>query len=330
MTCRTLGQGMRFRQVRAGDVALKVTYANIAWCKQRCRDLLMARSMKEYEPTKSSKTTEWLDERQRPGNWIDVAESDEIPVDLVSWTRTLLHMFQIAFAPEIRRRLATGQLDENFFLSAAQLIQPEGGESTVRLNEEVRGKALVRVNRPVHQGEHVLVSDLQNFEKFDLEEDELDAGHFTLLWNGQGWIGSFDFRAGRAKSAGLLGLANQFLDVARVSAARRYAGPSVDNLFSACELVSKAHLILHRSPAGRTKSHGSVHRAINARRRRGNVNEDFVKLFNKMSHARSSARYDVGGQVEAPSQSDFQVVEREIEDLTKHVAPRVSTHDHTS
>jgi len=171
--------------------------------------------MKEYKPTNSSKTTDWLEERQRPGNWIDVAESDEIPSDLVGWSGTFLHMFQIAFAPEIRRRLATGQLDENFFLSAAQLIQPEEGESTVRLNAEVRGKALVRVNRPVHQGGHVLVSDLQNFENFDLEVDELDAGHFTLLWNGQGWIGSFDFRAGRAKSAGLLGLANQFLDVAK-------------------------------------------------------------------------------------------------------------------
>jgi len=116
----------------------------------------------------------------------------------------------------------------------------------------------------------------------------------------------------------------------KVSAARGHTAPSVDNLFSACELVSKAHLILHRSPAGRAKSHGPVHSAINARRRLGNVNEEFVKLFNQMSNARSSARYDVGGQVEAPSQSDFQIVEREITDLTKHVAPRVSTHDHKS
>lgn len=286
--------------------------------------------MEEYELTSSPKTLGWLEERQRPGNWIDVAETDIIPADFVTGSRTLIHMFQIAFAPEIRRRLATGQLKQNFFLSAAQLIQPEEGENTVRLNEEVRGTAVVRVNRPVQQGEEVLVSDLQNFVSFDLEEDELDAGHFTLLWNGQGWIGSFDFRAGRAKSAGLLGLANQFLDVAKISAAKGHAGPSVDNLFSACELVSKAHLILHRNPASRAKSHGTVHRAINAWRHLGNVNEDFVRLYNQMLNARSSARYDAGAQIESPSQSDFQIVERELEDLTKHVAHRVSTHDLTS
>ena len=298
--------------------------------KLRRGDPLVAGRVNEYELTNSSKTLGWLEERQRPGNWIDVAETDIIPADLVAWSKTLLHMFQIAFAPEIRRRLATGQLNENFFLSAAQLIQPEEGENTVRLNEEVRGTALVRVNRPVHQGEQVLVSDLQNFVSFDLEEDELNAGHFTLLWNGQGWIGSFDFRAGRAKSASLLGLANQFLDVAKISAAKGHAGPSVDNLFSACELMSKTHLILHRSPARRAKSHGTVHSAINAWRRLGNVNEDFVRLYNQMSNARSSARYDAGAQVESPSQSDFLIVKREIEDLTKHVAHRVSTHDLTS
>ena len=286
--------------------------------------------MKEYDPTKSLKTPGWLEERQRPGNWFDVAETDEIPADLVDWSRTLLHVFQIAFAPEIRRRLATGQLNADFFLSAAQLIQPEEGKNTVRLNEEVRGTALVRVNRPVQQGEQVLFSDLQNFVSFDLEEDELDAGHFTLLWTGQGWIGSFDFRAGRAKSAGLLGLASQFLDVAKFSAAKGHVGPSVDNLFSACELVSKVHLILHRNPAVRTKSHGRVHRAINAWRHLGNVNEDFVKLFNQMSHARSPARYGAGAKVESPSQSDFQTVEREIENLMKHVAHRVSANDLTS
>ena len=280
--------------------------------------------MKEYRHTKSLEATGWLKQRQRPGNWIDVAETDEIPADLEGWYRTIPHMFQIAFAPEIRRRLATGQLNQNFFLIAAQLIQPEEGKNTVRLNEEVRGMGLVRVNRPVQKGEQLLDSDIRDFVNFDLEEDELDAAHFTLLWSGEGWFVSFDFRAGRAKSAGLLKAASEFLDVAKFSAAKGHARPSVDNLFSACELVSKAHLILHRHLARRTKSHGAVHSAINDWRRLGNVNEEFVKLFNRMSHARSPARYDASAQVELPSQSDFHIVEREIEHLTEHVAHRIS------
>ena len=280
--------------------------------------------MKEHEHAKSLETPGWLQQRQMPGNWINIAETDEIPAEFVRWEITLLHIFQIAFAPEIRHRLSTGQLNQNFFLHAAQLIQPEEGKNIVRLNEEVRGMARVRVNRPVHKGEQVLVSDIRNFVSFDLEDDELDAAHFTLLWDGEGWIASFDFRAGRAKSAGMLKVASQFLDAAKFSATRRHARPSVDNLFSACELVSKAHLILHRSPAIRAKSHGPVHSAINAWGHLGNVNEEFVKLYNQMSNARSPARYDASAQVELPSQSNFYIVEREIEHLTKQVSQRIS------
>lgn len=280
--------------------------------------------MEEYKHTKSLEAPDWLEQRQRPGNWIDVAETDEIPADLEGWYRTILHMFQIAFAPEIRRRLTTGQLNQQFFLIAAQLIQSEEGKKTVRFNEEVRGRALVRVNRPVQKGEQLLVSDVRDFENFDLEEDELDAGHFTLLWNGEGWFLSFDFRAGRAKSNGLLKAASEFLDSAKFSAAKGHARPSVDNLFSACELVSKAHLVLRHRLARRKNSHGAVHSAINDWRRIGNINEEFVKLFNRMSHARSPARYDASAQIELPSQSDFHIAEQEIEHLTEYVAHRIS------
>ena len=65
--------------------------------------------------------------------------------------------------------------------------------------------------------------------------------------------------------------------------------------------------------------------AINQWGRHGNVNQDFVQLFNQMSDARSPARYDVGAQVRMPSKSDFDIVEREIEQLSKSVAHRIET-----
>ena len=156
------------------------------------------------EMAQLQKSSRWLQERQRPGNWIDVAEFDEIPPEIEGWYRTVIHMFQIAFAPEIRQRLSAGGLDQTFFLTAAQMIQPETGAQMIRLNGEVRGIANVRATRPVQKGEPVFVSDMQNFVSFDLDEEELDAGHFTLFWTGSGWIATFDFRAGRAKSAAML------------------------------------------------------------------------------------------------------------------------------
>ena len=277
------------------------------------------------EMAQLQKSSRWLQERQRPGNWIDVAEFDEIPPEIEGWYRTVIHMFQIAFAPEIRQRLSAGGLDQTFFLTAAQMIQPETGAQMIRLNGEVRGIANVRATRPVQKGEPVFVSDMENFVSFDLDEEELDAGHFTLFWTGSGWIATFDFRAGRAKSAAMLKAAGEFLEVARLASNHGHTRPSVDNLFSACELVSKAHLILHRSSASKAKSHGPVQSAINAWRRLGNINDEFVHLFNRVSNTRSPARYDANADVSMPSPSDFRVIEDEIQQLMNFVTPRTNT-----
>ena len=285
------------------------------------------RTMNEIELTTSEETDRWLQERQRSGNWFDIAETDEIPADLEGWFRTILHIFQIAFAPEIRSRLSLGQLDEDFFLGAAQLILPDDGERMVRLNDEVRAVGLVRVNRAVRKGDAVLLSDMRQLEGLDLGEDELDAGHFTLFWTGDGWFASFDFRAGRAKSAGMLDAAYQFLEAAQSAAEKGHARACVDNLFSACELASKARLILHRSPAAKSKRHGSVKSAINNWGRLGNVDKNFLQLFNRMSKDRSPARYDPGSPTELPSDSDMQLVRREIEQLQQAVAQRTKTAD---
>lgn len=112
-------------------------------------------------------------------------------------------MFQIAFSPEIRKRLQSGALEEGFTLSAVQMIQPLNGNLVIRLNEEVRGIGLFQIaplERPVKKGDPVYFSDLKKLERFDLESDDLNSGHFSMLWNGQVWLCSFDFRTGRDMS----------------------------------------------------------------------------------------------------------------------------------
>ena len=286
--------------------------------------------MNDHDQTTSQETARWLQERQRPGNWFDIADTDIIPTEIEGSFRIILHMFQSAFAPEIRCRLSAGQLDDNFFLAAAQLIQPEEGERMVRLNGEVRALGLVRVTRAINKGDTVFLSDLRQLEGLDLEEDELDAGHFTLFWNGEGWFASFDFRAGRAKSTDILRLAGEFFETAQSAADKGHAGACVDNLFSACELASKARLILHRSPAAKAKKHGHVHSAINKWGHLGNVDEGFLKLYNRMWKTRPAARYDGAAQVEMPSKSDLRIVGREIEHLKEAVAQRTKSAEENS
>ena len=93
---------------------------------------------------------------------------------------------------------------------------------------------MIRTSGPVQKGAPVFMSDIREFVGFDLEENELDAGHFTILWRKGGWFISFDFRVGRAKSDGMLAAASEFLEASRLSADSGLARPSVDNLFSAC------------------------------------------------------------------------------------------------
>ena len=101
--------------------------------------------MTEPEQTSSAETLNWLQRRQQPGNWMDIAETDDISSDVEGWYMTVLNMFQIAFAPEIRRRIATAQLDDNFFLTSAQLIQLEESRKIIRLTAYAHGSGSINM-----------------------------------------------------------------------------------------------------------------------------------------------------------------------------------------
>ena len=269
----------------------------------------------------SQATRDWLAERERAGNWYDIAPTDEIPCDVAPQFRTILHMFQLAFGPELRKRLAEGTMDDRFVLRMAQLLQRENSPQEVRLNGEVRGIALTRVDRPVSQDDPVYMRDFLGLEDFELDPSELDAGHFTLFWLDGQWRAVFDFRVGRAKVDNLLDAAAEFLAAARFSSEQRHARASTDNLFSASELAAKARLILvpGRRPL---KTHKAAHSALNLWSRYGNVDAQFTKLFNRLCVSRRSARYEAA-QVAPPSQEDIALVEAEIVSLMKQVAHRM-------
>lgn len=252
---------------------------------------------------------EWLNGRHQPGNWIAIRPDEEIPASIVGWDRTIINMFQMAFTPEIERRRDAGTLEPDFFVQSVQLLQAEGRPAEIRFNDEVRG--VLRLDlKDAFPGRPLTVGDIQHMVSFDLVDEELDCGHFTLFWTGKGWNGSFDFRQGRARSAQLVALAQEFIATARFSAENGYAGPAVDNLFSGCELLCKVQLILSHNPAGRHKTHNSVSRQINSWTKLGNGDPDFVKLFNRLSSKRGQARYDASDQVGPPSDDDLAIAER--------------------
>jgi hypothetical protein len=245
---------------------------------------------------------------------------------LDGWDRTLGQVFALYFTPEIERRWAVGSLPQPFSLYMAQLLLPPDGEHRVLLNDEVQGEALMRAPREIAKGERALVSDLEHIERFELPDALLDNGHFTIVRSGEGWRMFFNFLSGRAKARDMLDLASQFLEAAIGSKAKGHAGPAVDNLFSASELVSKAELILHRSKAVTSRNHKAIASEINAWAKLGNIDIAFVALFNKLGQQRPNARYsDRDHRPPAPEDDSFELVramiDRGLERVGKATGP---------
>lgn len=222
------------------------------------------------------------------------------------------------FQPELDRRKEAGLITDDFLVRAAQALFPPSGGAIVRFNEEVHGIAQVRTARDVEKGGEVYESDLDGLVQFDLLEEDLDHGHFTMLKGEKGWAVTFNFLTKRATCAQQVHSAKGFLQAARMLSKDGFTGPAVDNLFSACELASKAHLLLHHMLQKPVKTHGPIQSGINKWSKLGNVDADFVKLFNRLGQLRPGCRYEADGSPEALlSDADFQLVEAEVTRLER-------------
>ncbi|WCK21763.1 hypothetical protein [Agrobacterium tumefaciens] len=218
------------------------------------------------------------------------------------------------FQPELERRKTAGRVGDDFRIRAAQALFPSGGGAIVRFNEEVHGVAHLKTTRPVEKGGEVYESDLDGLVQFDLLEEDLDHGHFTMLKGQNGWGVAFNFLTRRAFCLQLVQSARGHLDAARFLADRETIAPSIDNLFSACELASKAHLILHHMLRTPVKTHGPIQSGINYWAKLGNIDAAFVRLFNRLGQLRPGCRYEADDSPRTLlTVEDFQLVEAEID-----------------
>lgn len=232
--------------------------------------------------------------------------------------------FELWINPEIVRRKASGALSEDFEPWGAQRVQTPSGAVIIRFNDEIRGTALVRPTRAVEKGDTVNWGDLASLEEFDLPTDELNNGHWTVLRTGEQWLTSFNALTQRSRCLLLLEKAEHFLEASRKAEADRYSSVAVDTLFSACELVSKAHLVSFHTLPMSTKTHGPIHSELNKWRRLGNIEDAFVDLFNKMNRLRSSYRYDAQQTESMPiAVEDFEIVESIIAAERKRLQSRL-------
>jgi|ERR1700722_10042408 hypothetical protein len=224
------------------------------------------------------------------------ADSPGIPDDVTGPQRTLLQMFKLFVEPELKRRLLSGALSASYEPKAVQVLFPEGKPPEVRLDKEVNFTVRAAAPRKFKDDEPISLSEIAPFvNATQLEVADANAGHFTaILLKDGGWLMFFDFRRNRLKGSKLVELAGQYCTAAADALQRQHYGPAIDNLFSACELAAKARLITSAGMNSTSKSHGQIRSGINLGSKLGNVDREFVDMFNQLSRDREAARYEPG------------------------------------
>jgi uncharacterized protein (UPF0332 family) len=208
-----------------------------------------------------------------------------IPDEIVGPERTLLQMFRLYVEPEVKRRLFPHAVIK------AQVVFFEGKSPEVRLNDEVKISLIVRAPRAIQKGEAISLSEIEQIETSELDVADADAGHFTAVAVKDKWLMTFDFRQNKLTAAKLVKKADEFCTIAEHALFQEHFGPAIDNLFSACELAARARLITSAMVRSDAKKHGTIHSGINLWGKLGNVDSEFVEMFNRLSRHRETARY---------------------------------------
>lgn len=226
--------------------------------------------------------------------------------------------------PEVKRRHESGGLSDDFVLYAAQVVMNFDAPAEVRLNEEV--KAIVKGSLPkrAKKGEHVSLDELDTITEIELTPRDPNAGHLTIIAHKKSWLVRFDFRYNAARCIKHIDAARQFIDSSRLALERNLLRVVVDNLFSACELMAKASLLMHDKTLLTSKKHRVVHARYNKWGSLGNTDARYTKLLNRLSSLRNAARYlEKDLQLSAAGAREMlDIAENMLEDVSGHVSKR--------
>lgn len=207
-------------------------------------------------------------------------------------TRFFDQTIETFIKPEIERRRKNGKIHEDFVLEFFQVIMNMGQQNEVRLNEEVKIVADVQVNKSVEVGDSIRRKDIESFHDFHLTKDDENAGHITGILIDGTCILSFNCQYNTQKRQEILNNAEEFLQAAESSLGNGNYRAFHENLFTAVEAAVIATLtFMPDENLFSITKHGTWKSKINLWRKRGNINADYVDLYNSLFDNRNKARY---------------------------------------
>jgi hypothetical protein len=248
--------------------------------------------------------------------------SDSLPDDFGQ--RLLDQLLSIWVIPEVERRHEEGLIEKPFQLVFAQVVFRVGEAPEVRLNGEVRGSALARHSDPekaLKVGEELYVSDIAGIEHFELPEEDVDAGHITLVSLAEGMAVSFDATYNRSRVAEHLALADDFFSAAELALASGHLAPFAENAFATAELLAKAELLpLPDKAVLDGKTHKTVLTRLHWWARMGNIDPQFPRLLQRLAGLRAGSRYLRGA--ERLTEAEAGTLLEELAAMREHVRAR--------
>jgi HEPN domain-containing protein len=195
--------------------------------------------------------------------------------------------------PELERRKSEGSLPDGFTLFAIQILFHQDRDNIeIRFNDQVKGQMEFKTNRAFEAGEAIENTDIAEVVGFHLLDEDGNAGHITLFLLVEGWHINFDSRYNAVRVRETVDAAREFLATAEDSLKHGRTRALLENLFSATELMSKAHvLMLPGDDILKRHRHGFIGAKFNSQSRHTNVNPEFPQLLNRLTAIRGAARY---------------------------------------
>jgi hypothetical protein len=199
--------------------------------------------------------------------------------------------WELWFGPEIERRGAAGLLPETLTLLRMQVIWNDDRLPEVRLNEEVHGQMVARVNRPVQIGDEIPADELTDIQGLQLTDQDPNAGHLTFFRHGDRWHIAFDSRRNGQSSREHLARAHDYLRSARRVLEIGELAPLCELLWSAVELMVKAELQMFDRDIATGQDHKLRIARFKQWARHGNARWQYAELLVHLARLRKPTRY---------------------------------------
>jgi uncharacterized protein (UPF0332 family) len=201
---------------------------------------------------------------------------------------------ELFFNPEIEKRRQRNEIQEPFYLIAAQVVFfGNGKQPIVRINSEVRAEVKIKKNVDITKND--FWASRNEVDKIIFNDSEnLDCGHATMILFKDGYRLSFDFIYNKNTCGKYLKTAEEFLKTAKFALENNYISAFIDNSFSSMELLAKCKLLLETNENMKGKTnHKAIKSEFNKRFKNDlNIIEiDYKIVFNKLSQLRNDARY---------------------------------------